>query len=372
MLRTPFAPRNFLSDDESAAIEVCGYAAPLEVDGFEREYAAVRTGASLYDFSMLHKFDITGPRALDAVNAMVVRDLAPIRPGRIAYGPVVDDDGLMIDDSTCMVLSPEHIRVTGGASLPEAIDACLRDASGVAVDAFRERVFQLNVQGPRARELLAAVSPDDLSDVAFPYYTFRTSVRIGGVDCFVARMGFTGELGYELWGPVDAALDVWDLLVGAGAELGIDVCGAGGFTVLTVRTETGMVMGDGLDYDRTTSPWECLLGWTVSATKRDYRGCEALLAAKDRVSTTLVTVRLDTDPPGDASMSPLFIGDDEIGHLNLAVNSPLAGSTLAMSTVHGAHNEIGTRLTARFDDIEYPGEIVPTPLYDPERRRVRS
>lgn len=372
MLRTPFASRNFVSDDEAQAIEVCGYAAPLEVDGFEREYAAVRTGASLYDFSMLHKFDVRGPRALEAVDAMVVRDLSKVRPGRIAYGPVVGDDGLMLDDSTCMVFSSEHVRVTGGAALPEAVEACLAGVDGVTVDAFRERVFQLNVQGPRSRELLTGLTTTHLSNEAFPYYTFREQVTIAGVECFVARMGFTGELGYELWGPVARALDVWDALKQHGSSRGIDVCGAGALTVLTVRTETGMIMGDGLDYSRDTSPWECLLGWAVSDTKRQYRGADALLAARGTAANTIVTVRLDTDPPGDATMSPLFVGDVEIGHLNLAVSSPLAGSTLAMSTVANEHAVVGSRVVARFEDHEYPGEIVPTPFYDPERRRARS
>ena len=371
MLRTPFAPRNFASDDDAAAIEVCGYAAPLEVVGFEQEYLAVRSGVSLYDFSMLHKFDVRGPGALAAVDAMVVRDLTKVRPGRIAYGPVVDDDGLMIDDSTCMILSPEHVRVTGGAGLPAAVETCLTGTPGVTIDAFRERVFQLNVQGPRSRELLGRLSPADLSNEAFPYYTVREHVSIAGVDCFVARMGFTGELGFELWGPADRALDVWDALVETGADIG--VCGAGALTVLTVRTESGMIMGDGLDYGPSTSPWECTLGWTVSPTKRGYRGSAALLAAQHTAPNRVVTVRLDADPPGDATMSPLAVVDgDEIGHLNLTVPSPFAGSTLAMSTVRKDCAEVGTRVVARFEGADLRGEIVPTPLYDPERRRVRS
>ena len=199
-----------------------------------------------------------------------------------------------------------------------------------------------------------------------------TAARVAGVPCFLARMGFTGELGWELWGPIDRALELWDALVAAGESIGIDVVGVGAVTVLTVRTEAGMIMGDGLDYDSATSPWECLLGWTVSETKRGYRGCEAVLAAKETTGRRLVTVRTDTEIAGDATKSPLYIDGDEIGCLNLTVSSPLAGSTLAMATVRREHVSVGTRVVAEFEGVEYPGEIVATPQYDPERHRVRA
>lgn len=143
MLHTPLAPRNLPSAAE--AIEVNGYAAALEITGFDEEYHAIREGAALYDFSMLHKFDVRGPRALTWVDQMVVRDLSSVLPGRVAYGPVVGDDGLMLDDSTCLVFGPEHVRICGGSGLPGAIADCL-EASGLSIEPMREAVVQLNVQ----------------------------------------------------------------------------------------------------------------------------------------------------------------------------------------------------------------------------------
>ena len=367
MLRTPFAPRNLPPAAE--AIEVNGYAAALEIDGFELEYAAVREAAALYDFSMLHKFDVRGPRALELVDTMVVRDLTQVPPGRVAYGPVVGDDGLMLDDATCLVFGQEHVRLCGGSGLPGAVADCL-EGKGLAIEPLRDALVQLNVQGPRSRELVAPLTEGGFSNDAFPYYTHRAGVRVAGVDCFVARLGFSGELGFELWCAAEHALALWDALVDAGRVMGVR--GAGALAILTARTEAGMIIGDGLDYGPSTSPWECGLGWTVSESKRGYRGCEALLAARDTAPNRLVTVRLDAEPAGDPTGAPLDRDGEDAGTIGLVVCSPLAGGGLALASVRREHARSGTRLELRFGGESTACEIVPTPLYDPERLRVRA
>lgn len=367
MLQTPFAPRNLPPGAES--IEVNGYAAALEIDGFEPEYAAVRKAAALYDFSMLHKFDVRGRRALELVDGMVVRDLTAVPPGRVAYGPVVGDDGLMLDDATCLVFGPDHVRLCGGSGLPGAVGDCL-EGRGVAIEPLRDALVQLNVQGPRSRELLAPLADADLSSDVFPYYTHRDGVRVAGIDCFVARLGFSGELGFELWCVAEHALELWDTLAGAGKEIGVR--GAGALTILTARTEAGMIIGDGLDYGPSTSPWECGLGWTVSESKRGYRGCEALLAARDTAPNRLVTLRLDAEPAGDATGAPLERDGEDAGTIGLVVHSPIAGGPLALASVRREHAKAGTRLELQFERVSTGCEIVPTPLYDPERLRVHA
>ncbi len=367
MLRTPFAPRNL--PDGAEVIEVNGYAAALEIAGFAREYRAVREGAALYDFAMLHKFDVHGHGALEQVDRMVVRDLTAVSPGRVAYGPIVDERGLMLDDSTCLVFGPDHVRLCGGGGLPEAVADCL-ERRGLTVEPLRERLAQLTVQGPRSRELLAPLTGADLGADAFPYYTHRDGVTVAGIPCFVARLGFSGELGYEVWAPAERALDLWDALTEAGQEMG--VCGAGGLTIITARTEAGMIMGDGLDYGPDTSPWECGLGWTVSETKRGYRGCEALLAARETAPKRLVTIRLATEPEGDATGASLHADGAEVGRAGLVVPSPLAEAPLALAGVQRDHAAAGGMLTLVHEGQEIAAEIVATPLYDPERRRVHG
>ena len=200
LLRTPFAPRNVPADAE--CIDVYGYAAPLVVTDPVDEYTAVRERVGVLDFSMLLKVDVRGPGAVAAVNGAVVRDLAGVAPGRIAYGPVVNDAGGMLDDSTCFVYGPDHVRVIGGPGMPAAIDGATA-GKGLEVRHLREEQCHLTLQGPRSREVLAKLAGFDVSGGAFPYYTFRDGVTVAGLPVLVSRMGFTAELGYELYAPVE-------------------------------------------------------------------------------------------------------------------------------------------------------------------------
>jgi aminomethyltransferase len=366
MRATPFAARNVLGDAET--LEVNGFAAPLEVTGFDDEYRAIREGAALYDFSMLHKFDVRGPAALELVDAMVVRDLSQLAVGRIAYGPIVDADGGMLDDATVMRLADDHVRICGGGGLPGAVEDCLEGR--VAVEPLREQIAQLTLQGPASRAVLSRVADRDLTNEAFPYYTARDGVSVAGIEAMVARLGFSGELGYEVWVPVERAIELWDALVEAGE--GVHLRAAGALAILSARTEAGMVMGDGLDYGPGTSPWECGLGWCVSETKRGYRGRDALLAARATAANRLVSVRLDREPAADATLAPVERDGVTVGRLGLPSPSPLLAAVLSLASLHRDAAEIGSRVDVVIDDERIGADVLATPVHDPERRRVRS
>ena len=221
--RTPLAPRNIPAGAE--CIDVYGFAAPLVVTDPVEEYTAVREGVGVLDFSMLLKLDVRGPGALEVINSAVARDLTKVVPGRIAYGPVLDDNGLMQDDSTCFVFGDDHVRVIGGPGMPAAIRA-VTDGTNLVVESLRESLAHFTIQGPRSRALLEKLTDADVSNEAFPYYTFSDDLVLAGVPTFVSRMGFTAELGYELYAPVDRALELWDAVFAAGEEFGIRALGA--------------------------------------------------------------------------------------------------------------------------------------------------
>ena len=141
------------------------------------------------------------------------------------HGPVLNDDGMMLDDSTCFVYGDDHVRVIGGGSMPDAIAAATMNKS-LNVRSMREELCHLTVQGPRSRDLLASLTDTDMSNEAFPYYTFRDPVSLAGIDVMIARMGFTAELGYEVHGPIGQALDLWDAICEAGEQFGIRALGS--------------------------------------------------------------------------------------------------------------------------------------------------
>jgi aminomethyltransferase len=318
---------------------------------------------------MLYKVDVRGQGAVEVVNRAVARDLTRVKPGRIAYGPVLNDDGKMLDDSTCFVYGDDHVRVIGGGLMPEAMDEATAD-HGLEVRHLRDELCHLTLQGPESRELLASLADADLSNEGFPYYTFKDPVTVSGIEVMVARMGFTAELGYEVHAPIDKAFDLWDAVCDAGERFGIRALGAA--AIMMLRTEAGMVMGDGFEYDDQTTPWECNLGWAVAAEKPAFRGRDAVLASRDTVDMRLVSVRLD-DGEDRATGAPLFHDGRQVGHITMSVPSPyLDFATLGLAKVPRDLAGSGTELTARFEEGDHRAVVVDTPVYDPERIRVKS
>jgi aminomethyltransferase len=363
---TPFAARRQALD--GVYIDVNGYAAPLAITDTFEEYRAVRERVGMLDFSMLFKVDVRGSGALEAVDTAFARDLKSVPPGRIAYGPVVNDEGGMLDDSTCFVFGPDHVCVIGGMGMPDAIELATA-GKGLEVRHLRDELFHMTLQGPRSRELLTQLVDVDVSNDAFPYYTFRDGVTVAGVPCLVARMGFTAELGYELLGPVDRALELWDAVAAAGHEY--DVLAVGSAALMICRIEAGMVIAH-LEYDETVTPWECNLGWAVSLDSGPFRGRDALAARRETAPDRVVSVRLDGGERR-ATGAPLFLEEERVGHVTMSVVSPyLDYSTLGLARVRKEHAGVGTGLTARLEEGEFGAEVVSTPVYDPERTRVHS
>ena len=364
---TPFVPR--YADQVKEWVEGYGYGAPVVVSNSDDEYRAVREGVAVMDFSMLYKFDVAGSGALEIVNRLVARDLHSLPRGRIVYGPIVEENGMMVDDCTTIAFSPDFVRVTGGTERDEELLRELAGGTEVRITERRAEIGHLAIQGPRSRELLQAMTDEDVSNEAFPYYTYKPDLELSGIPTHVNRMGFTAELGYELWVDADRALDLWDALFAAGEPFGLIQIGAN--AVMMVRIEAGLIMGEGLEYDSTVSPFECGLGWAIDFEKGDFRGREALIALKDGAPTRLVTVRL---AGGDdaASGAPLEHAGERIGHVTMSMPSPYTGATLGLARVNREHAAPGTSVVARLDDGKIEGEIVRMPVYDPERTRVRS
>lgn len=224
----------------------------------------------------------------------------------------------------------------------------------------------LSVQGPRSRALLQRVTERDMSDEAFPYYTYDPDVTVAGIPAHINRMGFTAELGYEVMVPVARALDLWDALFAVGDDLELQAASAA--ALMTARTEAGMIMG-GLEYDETTTPYECRMGWAVDLDKGEFQGRSALVAHKDAVRTRVVSITSGASSEA-IDGSRLFVDGEDVGFVTMAISSPaLGGATLALARVDARAAKVGSVLSTG-DEIS--ATVVRTPAYDPERIRVRG
>ena len=364
---TPFSPR--YPDTVGEAIDVYGCAVPLFITDPSAEYLALRNAVAVLEFSMLYKWDVQGQGAIEVADAVFSRNLRALAPRRIAYGVVVDDAGFMIDDVTGVVLADDHVRIIGGN--PQTAEALGLHGSdkGVTVTEIRDTLAVLSIQGPNSRQLVQKLTERDMSNQAFPYYTYDPDVTVAGIPTHINRMGFTAELGYELIVPVERALELWDAVFTAGADLGVTAASVA--ALMMARVEAGMIMGE-LEYDETVTPFECLMWWAIDFDKPNFQGRDALLAKKDDVRSRIVSITLDGDPEMFEG-AHLSLDGEVVGHVTMAVPSPeLGGVTLALARVAKGAAKVGTVLAAAGGGGEAKAEVQRTPVYDPDRIRVRG
>jgi aminomethyltransferase len=364
---TAFYPRLEALTDEW--MDLFGYWAPTVVTSTEEEYRAVRETAGLMDFTMLRKVSLDGPGALELVNSIVTRDVSKLTPGRIAYGALADDDGKMVDDCTTLMRAHDSVRFCGANDRDYEIFSAAAAGSDIQVREHTDATPHLCLQGPTSREILKGLTSSDLSNAAFPYYTFREDVEIAGVPVFMTRLGYTAELGYELWVERERAFELWDALLAAGEPQGMKVIGM--IALDLFRIEGGFIIG-GIEYDPTVSPYECGLGWSVDLAKGEFQGRQAL--ARDEQTTLLRLTSVVLESGGDeASGAPLWLDDEEVGLVTQAVVSPyLGGRTLGLAKVRKDLKQPGQNLVAQVGEEQIAVEVVDHPVYDKERKRARE
>jgi aminomethyltransferase len=350
-------------------MDLFGYLAPSEVSTTAEEYGACREAAALMDFSMLRKVDIDGPGAAAFMNGLVTRDLSRVPRGRIAYGALTDERGMMIDDCTCMIRSPDSVRFCGANDRDFTLFSAAAAGSAITVTEQTAALPHLCLQGPASRGILQGLTDADLSAAAFPYYTFREDVRIAGIPLFMTRLGYTAELGFELWVAQDRCLELWDALLAAGTPAGMRVIGMDALDLF--RIEGGFIIG-GVEYDPSVSPYECGLGWSVDLEKPGLRAADALRRDREATDIRLVSVVLESGGPA-ASGAVLAVAGEPVGIVTQAVVSPyLDGATLGMAKIRKHLAEPGTRVVAQVVGAGIAGEVVRHPVYDPERRRAKE
>src|SRR4051794_29877961 len=295
---TPFHPRTAPLNRKMQWREWSGfYASSVYADAHDIEYNAIREAAAVIDVSPLYKYRVAGPDALRLANRVITRDASKLKVGQVIYTPWCDEHGKVVDDGTIHRVADQELRWT--AADPQYRWLSL-NASGldVSIEDISERTAALALQGPLSRAVLEAATGEDFSDLR---YFRRRSTRLADVDVDVSRTGYTGDLGYELWIPAEAAPQIWDALFAAGQAYAIRP--AGMYALDVTRLEAALIMLE-VDYtsarhamnpEQNYSPFEIGLGKLVSFDKGDFVGRRALQAevAAGGPARRLVGLQLD-------------------------------------------------------------------------------
>ena len=337
-----------------------------------REHAAVREQVGLIDVSTLGKIEVFGPDAAALLEYAYPCSFARLVDGMTRYVFMTDGGGTLIDDGVCARIAADHFYLTTTSAQAQNVLRLLElYAAELALDvALVERTFALgaiNLAGPRSRAVLAALSDIDLSASAFPYLAWREG-KVAGVAARVMRVGFVGELGYEIHVPASRTAAVWTALMTAGRELGIAPFGVD--TQRLLRLEKGHVVV-GHDTDGTTTPFEAGLGRAVAKSKARHVGRHALAVLRERTGRTLAGFVTHEPRAAEIADCLLVIEADRIaGRVTSVGTSPSAGAVIGLVMVEQALAQPGRRIAIRLaDGALLAAEIAPMPFYDPDNAR---
>lgn len=343
-------------------------------DAILAEVRAVRDNVGIIDVGTLGKFEVNGPDAAVFLERTYTGRFAQMKTGTTRYALLCDESGVMVDDGLVARLSDDRFYVT---STTTGADAVYREMQRNAI-LWRMKVVLIsqtgsyaavNVAGPASRDVLAALTDVPLDASSFPYLGVREG-RIAGVPARLMRVGFVGELGFEVHVPAQYGADLWEQVRGAGAAWGLRPFGVEAQRVL--RLEKGHVI-IGQDTDGLTNPFEAGMEWALRMDKPFFIGQRSLKIVRSRpVARTLVGFVL---PQGHTGPVPkechLVIRQGMIsGRVTSVAYSPSRKCVVGMAYVESGQSAPGNRFTVRVDGgQEIVAEIVRMPFYDPEGQR---
>ncbi len=276
--RTPLCDTH--SSLNAKLVEFGGWHMPVQYAGILQEHNAVRTAAGLFDVSHMGEIEIRGSEAGKLVDYVSTNNAAKLKVGQAHYSALLYEHGGFVDDILVHKVSEDHFFICVNASNQwkdfEHIELIrLQGRINAEVDFASERYAQLAIQGPKALSILQNLTATDLS--AIKYYWFMDG-EVSGVPARLARTGYTGEDGFEVYIAPSAAQPVWNAILAAGKEFGIQPCGLGARN--TLRLEAKMALY-GHEITATTNPWEADLAWVVKMDKGPFVGRQALEKARE-------------------------------------------------------------------------------------------
>ncbi|HYT29250.1 MAG TPA: glycine cleavage T C-terminal barrel domain-containing protein, partial [Actinomycetota bacterium] len=339
------------------------------------EVHAVHTDVGLIDVSTLGKIKVKGPDAVAFLERVYPNRYGDLPVGRVRYGVALNDSGVILDDGTIVRMAEDEFFVTTTTSGAGTMLAWFRWwitvwGLDVLVLNVGGNLAAVNVTGPRSRDVMARVTDADVSAEGMPYLSAGRAI-VAGVPALVLRIGFTGELGYEVHFPSAYGEHVWDALMDAGEEFGIRPFGLEAQRILRLEKQHILV---GQDTDALSDPFATNLGWIAKMDKPDFLGRQALaeLTGGARHSEDRLvgwTAAGDAAPPEGAA---IVDGGRWIGRVTSARVSAAAGAVVGMARVPEGFAEDGRALSIHFAGTVLPATVHLAPFLDPAGSRLRS
>ena len=362
LVRTPLYERHV--EAGAKIIPFAGWEMPVQYMGILAEHHAVRKQAGLFDLGHMGQVDIEGPHALEFLQWVTTNDVARLKPGEAHYSLLPNPDGGVIDD-ILVYRRPEGagymVVVNASNRLKDVAwmqgQAGKRSDLDVSVQDVSDETGMIAIQGPLAESITQPLVDLDLSTIDYYWWTAAT---VAGVPAMIARTGYTGEDGFEIYPAIDQVVPVWDALVEAGGGT-VQPIGLGARD--TLRLEARMPLY-GQELSDTISPLEAGVGWAVKLDKGDFVGRDAIAAVK-QAGPPRKTVGFKTTERGGAPRShfPVQRGGRLVGEVTSGCFSPTLGENIGLALIETPEAGIGNDLEIGVRNKWVAAEQIKTPFY---------
>jgi len=336
-----------------------GWDMPIEYSGIIEEHLAVRTAAGLFDVSHMGEIVVEGPESLKLVQHVTCNDASRLQDEQIQYSALLTSEGTFVDDILVHRLSADRYFLCVNASNAEKDFDWISEHNSFDAEVVyvSDQYSQLALQGPKAAKILQPLVDIDL--VLIRYYWLKWG-KLRDVDCLVARTGYTGEDGFELYFDPGCAERVWNLISEAGSHDGLIPVGLGARN--TLRLEAKMALY-GHEISDQVTPWEADLGWIVKLEKEDFLGKTELVRQKESgVQRKLVGFEMVGKGIGREGY-PVMIDRQQAGFVTSGGPSPYLKKNIGLAYVPASHSAVGTEIEIQVRTQAVLARIVKTPFY---------
>ncbi len=342
-------------------IDFGGWDMPVQYTaGTIEEHMTVRTRVGLFDVSHMGEIEIRGPQALNLVQHVTTNDASKLADGQAQYSGLTYPEGTFVDDILVHRFADDHYFLCVNASNADKDFAWIASHAGefdCEASNVSANYSQIAVQGPQALATLQPLTDVSLADIK--YYWF-TRGHVDGVPALIARTGYTGEDGFEIYFDPHESERIWDKLLAQGQSFNILPCGLAARN--TLRLEAKMALY-GHEIDDTTTVLEADLAWICKLNKGDFIGRDKLVAQK-AAGLTRKLVGFEVLDKGIArDHYPVFIGDEQVGYVTSGSPAPFLKKNIGMAYLPLAHTAVGSQFDIDVRGRRLKAQVVPTPFY---------
>jgi aminomethyltransferase len=337
-----------------------GYSMPIQYNGLKHEHEIVRTSVGVFDVSHMGEFFVRGPQAEELIQKVSSNDASKLTVGKAQYSCMPNENGGIVDDLIIYKTKEDEFLLVVNASNIEKDWNWIssQNSMNAEMENASDEWSLLAIQGPKAAKAMQSLTETDLENIKF--YTFEVGDFAGCPNVIISATGYTGSGGFEIYIPNESAEKVWNAVLKAGEEYGIEPIGLGARD--TLRLEMGYCLY-GNDIDDTTSPLEAGLGWITKFTK-DFVNSEALKAQKEAgVKQKLVAFEiLDKGIPRHDY--PIFnANEEEIGRVTSGTMSPSLNKAIGLGYVPVEFKEEGSIIYIGVRKKMLKAQVVKLPFY---------